>query len=111
MLYDATVDCLRKNFRNLMGCQNEASFDKLVSSVASANNPQNEAMICDLVYEYLKSEHKVASESIILFRDNLIFCVGQDTPLLSEADPEQPPITRKQQRLFALLTTLSKLER
>ena len=61
MLYDATVDCLRKNFRNLMGSQNEASFDKLVSSVASANNPQNEAMICDLVYEYLKSEHKVDS--------------------------------------------------
>jgi len=92
MLYDATVDCLRKNFRNLMGCQNEESFNKLVSSVASTNNPQNEAMICDLVYEYLKSEHK-------------------DTPLLSEADSEQPPITRKQQRLFALLTTLSKLDR
>ncbi len=42
MLYDATVDCLRKNFRNLMGCQNEASFDKLVSSIASPSNPQNE---------------------------------------------------------------------
>ena len=110
MLYDATVDCLRKNFRNLMGSQNEASFDKLVSSVASANNPQNEAMICDLVYEYLKSEHKVDSDHILL-RDNLIFCVDQDTPLLSEADSEQPPITRKQQRLFALLTSLSKLER
>ena len=110
MLYDPTVDCLRKNFRNLMGCQNEASFDKLVSSVASANNPQNEAMICDLVYEYLKSEHKVASESIILLMESDILCC-QDTPLLSEADSEQPPITRKQQRLFALLTSLSKLER
>ena len=58
-----------------MGCQNEASFDKLVTSIAGSNNPQNEgiydkghclllfsffsAMICDLVYEYLKSEHKV----------------------------------------------------
>ena len=74
MLYDATVDCLRKNFRNLMGCQNEASFDKLVSSVASANNPQNEAMICDLVYEYLKSEHKVASKSFILLMESDILC-------------------------------------
>ena len=44
MLYDATVDCLRKNFRNLMGCQNEESFNKLVTSVASVNNPQNEGM-------------------------------------------------------------------
>ena len=48
MLYDATVDCLRKNFRNLMGCQNEESFNKLVSSVASPNNPQNEGMESEL---------------------------------------------------------------
>ena len=37
--------------------------------------------------------------------------VPQDTPLLSQTDSEQPPITRKQQRLFALLTSLSKLDR
>ena len=45
-------------FRNLMGSQNETSLEKLVSSIASTNNPQSEAMICDLIYEYLKSEHK-----------------------------------------------------
>ena len=45
-------------FRNLMGSQNETSFEKLVANIASTNNPQAEAMICDLVYEYLKSEHK-----------------------------------------------------
>ena len=50
MLYDATVDCLRKNFRNLMGCQNEASFDKLVSSIASPSNPQNEGTELKLNY-------------------------------------------------------------
>ena len=50
MLYDATVDCLRKNFRNLMGCQNEESFNKLVSSVASTNNPQNEGMDSELFF-------------------------------------------------------------
>ena len=27
-----------------MGCQNEASFDKLVSSIAGSNNPQNEGI-------------------------------------------------------------------
>ena len=41
-----------------MGCQNETSFDKIVQNIASNNNPQNESMICDLVYEYLKSEHR-----------------------------------------------------
>ena len=41
-----------------MGSQNEASFDKLVGTIASSNNPQSESMICDLVYEYLKSEHR-----------------------------------------------------
>lgn len=91
-MYDATVDCLKKHFRNLMGCQNEASFDKLVNSIASSNNPQNEAMICDLVYESLKSEHK-------------------DTKLLCDLDSNQPPITRSQQRLFSLLITLHKQER
>ena len=35
----------------------------------------------------------------------------QDTPLLSETDSEQPPVTRKQQRLFVVLTSLSKLAR
>ena len=65
-------------------------------------------MICDLVYEYLKSEHKVKS---VFSYYGIDFFVLQDTPLLSEADSEQPPITRKQQRLFALLTTLSKLDR
>ena len=66
-------------------------------------------MICDLVYEYLKSEHKVNKTSLLFYVSDLF--VPQDTPLLSEADSEQPPITRKQQRLFALLTTLSKLDR
>ena len=42
MMYDATVDSLKKHFRNLMGSQNEASFEKLVNSIASSNNPQNE---------------------------------------------------------------------
>ena len=41
-----------------MGSQNETSFEKLVANIVSTNNPQAEAMICDLVYEYLKSEHK-----------------------------------------------------
>ena len=91
MLYDATVDCLRKHFRNLMGSQNEESFGKLVASVASGTNPHNETMICDLVYEYLRAEHK-------------------DTKLLNDGG-EGPAITRKQQRLFSLLTALSEQQR
>ena len=63
-----------------------------MESIASSTNPQNEVMICDLVLEYLKNEHR-------------------ETPLLSDVDPDQPAITRKQQRLFALLVSLSKLER
>ena len=91
MLYDARVDCLRKHFRNLMGSQNEESFGKLVASVAAGTNPQNETMICDLVYEYLRAEHK-------------------DTKLLNDGG-EGPAITRKQQRLFSLLTALSEQQR
>ena len=92
LMYEATVDLLRKHFGHLMGSQNEESFNKLVESIASSTNPQNEVMICDLVLEYLKTEHR-------------------DTPLLSDIDPDQPAITRKQQRLFTLLVSLSKLER
>ena len=92
LMYEATVDLLRKHFGHLMGNQNEESFNKLVESIASSNNPQNKVMICDLVLEYLKNEHR-------------------ETPLLSDIDPDQPAITRKQQRLFALLVSLSKLER
>lgn len=92
LMYEATVDLLKKHFGYLMGGQNEESFNKLVESIASSNNPQNEVMICDLVLEYLKNQHR-------------------ETPLLSDIDPDQPAITRKQQRLFALLVSLSKLER
>jgi len=90
--YDAYVDSIKKHFKNLMGCQNEESFGKLLNSIASNKNPQNEAIICDLIYEYLKTEHRL-------------------TPLLSEQDDNQPAITRKQQRLFVLLTTLSEMPR
>ena len=48
-------------------------------------------MVCDLIFEELKNEHK-------------------DTPLMSETDPDQPPITRRQQRMFVLLTSLHKHE-
>ena len=92
LMYEATVDLLRKHFGHLMGNQNEESFNKLVDSIASSNNPQNEVMICDQVLEYLKTEHR-------------------DTPLLSDLNPDQPAVTRKQQRLFTLLVSLSKLER
>jgi len=90
--YEAYVDIIKKDFKNLMGCQNEESFSKILNSIASNKNPQNEAMICDLVYEYLKSEHRL-------------------TPLLSEQDQDQPAITRKQQRLFVLLTKLAEMPR
>ena len=33
-----------------MGCQNESSFDKLVSSIASPSNPQNEGIVPKLVW-------------------------------------------------------------
>ena len=91
-MYEATVDLLKKLFGHLLGSQNEESFNKLVESIASSNNPQNEVMICDQVLEYLKTEHR-------------------DTPLLSDINPDQPAVTRKQQRLFTLLVSLSKLER
>ena len=92
-----------------MGSQNEDSFRKLVSSCASNNNPQNEgeyissiacipniamhaAILCDLIYEYLQTEHR-------------------QTPLLSDQDQNQPAITRNQQRLFVLLTALADMPR
>eukprot|EP00092_Neocalanus_flemingeri_P040152 GFUD01043737.1.p1 GENE.GFUD01043737.1~~GFUD01043737.1.p1 ORF type:complete len:1387 (-),score=455.56 GFUD01043737.1:260-4420(-) len=90
--YDAYVECIQKHFKNLMGSQNEESFGKLVDGIASNSNPQNEAIVCDLVYEYLKAEHR-------------------DSPLLNASDENQPAITRKQQRLFVVLTTLSEKPR
>jgi len=90
--YAEYVDIIKKHFKNLMGSQNEESFGKIVEGIASNNNPQNEAIVCDLVYEYLKSEHR-------------------ESPLLNATDENQPAITRKQQRLFILLTTLSKRTR
>ena len=92
LMYEATVDLLKKQFGHLMGNQNEESFNKLLESIASSNNPQNEVMICDLVLEHLKNEHR-------------------ESPLLSDIDPDQPAITRKQKRMFILLESLSKLER
>ena len=87
LMYEATVDLLKKQFGHLMGNQNEKSFKKIVNSLTGT-----EVMICDLVCEHLKVEHK-------------------DTPLLSELFGDQPAITRKQQRLFTFLVTLSQQER
>ena len=87
LMYEATVDLLKKQFGHLMGNQNEKSFKKIVNSLTGT-----EVMICDLVCEHLKVEHK-------------------DTPLLSELFGDQPAITRKQQRLFTFLVTLSQQDR
>ena len=87
LMYEATVDLLKKLFGHLLGSQNEESFRKIIKSLTCS-----EVMICDMVCEYLKMEHK-------------------DTPLLSEVTSDQPAITRKQQRLFTLLVTLSQQNR
>merc|ERR1719470_467826 len=81
--YEAYVDIVKRHFKNLMGSQNEESFGKIVEGIASNSNPQNEAIVCDLVYEYLKAEHR-------------------ESPLLNATDENQPAITRKQQRLFVM---------
>jgi len=90
--YEAYVDIVKRHFKNLMGSQNEESFGKIVEGIASNSNPQNEAIVCDLVYEYLKAEHR-------------------ESPLLNATDENQPAITRKQQRLFVMLTTLAERPR
>jgi len=90
--YEAYVDIVKRHFKNLMGSQNEESFGKIVEGIASNSNPQNEAIVCDLVYEYLKAEHR-------------------ESPLMNATDENQPAITRKQQRLFVLLTTLAERPR
>lgn len=90
--YEAYVDIVKRHFKNLMGSQNEESFGKIVEGIASNSNPQNEAIVCDLVYEYLKAEHR-------------------ESPLMNATDENQPAITRKQQRLFVMLTTLAERPR
>ena len=48
-----------KNFKNLMGSQNEESFGRLVDSIAATRSlPGCCIMVCDLAYQQLVGEHK-----------------------------------------------------
>lgn len=85
--YEAHLDGIKKQFRNLMGCQNQESYERLLEGLSSNSSAENPAMICDLVYEYLRAEHR-------------------ESPLLNEQSEDNPAITRQQQRLFALLVSL-----
>ena len=42
LMHDATLETLEKQFKYLMGSQNQESYEKLVSSIASLNSPLNE---------------------------------------------------------------------
>ena len=57
--YEAQTDVLKKNFKNLMGSQNEESFGRLVDSIAATRSlPGCCIMVCDLAYQQLVGEHK-----------------------------------------------------
>jgi len=86
--YETHLDSMKKNLRNLMGSQNCSSLERIVQGLESvAGEKEGASMLCDLLYEALRCEHR-------------------ETPLLSEQSDNQPAITRKQQRLFTLLTVL-----
>ena len=57
--YETQTDVLKKNFKNLMGSQNEESLGRLVDSIAATRSlPGCCNMVCDLAYQQLVGEHK-----------------------------------------------------